>query len=156
MGKVQIHENRGGGGNSLGLQKLWEGDVHLTGSTDDLTGGAVDPAQCAFLLVVLTGTLTSEKSDTYYGLGKCYKGSLSTYDFSGSKTDVLISRSYLMSYQYNSRSWGTYNPDTNGNANTGWRTEKPFLFAGREKDSSKDITSGFTADFHFAVYGIKL
>lgn len=141
-----------GGGNGAGLDKLWEGDVHLTGSTDDLTGGAVDPAQCAFLLVVLTGTLTSEKSDTHYGLGACGTVGLKTYDFSGSNTAVRISRLYL----YDSGSWHTYDPDGNGSKNTGWRTQNPFYFAGRKNDSYNDIASGFTADFHFAVYGIKL
>lgn len=148
-----------GGGSGGGLEKLWEGDVHLTGSTDDLTGGAVDPTEYAVLLVALNGTVTAALSEVdYIGLGRCKSGSLSgTYDLYMDRTNTALPICLARQYErLSSGSFGTRNTSTSSGAAPSWNTIVPFLFAACKKDSSVHLTSDFTADLHVAVYGLKL
>lgn len=154
-------EFRGGGGNSLGLQNLWEGDVHLTGSTDDLTGGAVDPSEYIFLIVHCTGAVTLQES-LKFGVGSCNgSSSAPSYDLSlnASTTGAAMQLSITMIYRqfYDSvKSWhGEHLHQSTGNGLNGqFSTTTPFSFAGCK--TSWTPVNTFTGDLHVAVYGLKL
>lgn len=160
MSKVQIHGKSGGGGNSLGLQKLWEGDVHLTGSTDDLTGGAVDPSEYFLLIVHCTGTIASQNGTVAIGVGSSSNASGSySHDItvsqktSGEAEAVSITMLYRKNNSTESNFWyGTHTRAYSDKEH--FSTQIPFSLKGSGSNGYEKNT--FTGDLHVAVYGIKL
>lgn len=142
--KQQFMENRGGA-NSLSFEKLWEGDLHLTKETDDITNGALDVSQCRVLMVCYSGLVENKSLSTLtLGMGRARVNSDSDGDFKLSKSEsrqVNIT-SIMVRQRENSwfllRSIGTYNITS---------TDTPLKF---------DANGGFAADLRFAIYGIKL
>lgn len=153
MGKVMIHEKMGGGGNPHGLQKLWEGDVHLTGRTDDVTGGAVDPSEYQVLLVRYTGTLKNTADDSrYFGIGKVSGSSNPTYDTIVSKSSedsVDFTMTYYARGDYNGDVMWMGVRELRYQGSSMMKTTEPFSF-------NVSSTTGVTINLHFTIYGMKL
>lgn len=131
-----------GGENGVWFEKVWEGDVHLTGQTDDVTDGAVDPAGFMAIIIKVTGTVTSS-IDRRYAFGYVPRSSGSDFDFFVSaNTEKTID---LVAWAF-------------ANSTTFWQTHRFPSYVGYANPLSLNIdkiTGTFAADLHVAVYGIK-
>lgn len=147
-----------GGGSGGGLEKLWEGDVHLTGSTDDLTGGAVDPSECILLIVHCTGTVTPQET-LKFGVGSC-NGTSSSYKYdislgkktSGEAQPLTITMAYRKCGGGDGIWYGEHLRAISDKYS--FYTEIPFSF--KACTDSTAIKNTFTGDLHVAAYGLKL
>lgn len=140
MSKAQIIPPAGGGGGMVGFENLWEGDVHLTGTVADFTGGAVDLSGYQVVLVRYHGHL---ESSSYYGLGDV--GNRNAWDGTSGETDVDITR-FFTRYTNGSKHWAVL--------------RQSGSYHGVEETSEsnaplKFVISGI-ADLHFSIYGMKL
>lgn len=126
----------------VGLEKLWEGDVHLTGTVEDFTGGAVDLSGYHALMIRYHGHINAS---SYFGLSGA-----NDRDHDGTKDDqdvdivnYIVRKYHGVSTQYfwvMMRDSGSYSSLKKILTETG-----PLRFS----------MSG-TADLHFSIYGMKL
>lgn len=152
MGTVQIHGKSGGGGNSLGFEKLWEGDLtgYIDSDVDDVTGGAVDPSLYSVLLVHYEGTASvSGAAYVCYGISRAAISGNWTSDFSinsaGSAKTVDVDVTLLATRKQTT--WMIMRNISGGSIVTG----SPVRMS-----VSRESGWYATLDLHFTIYGIKL